>query len=222
MDLCKSRGGRPGLPVLIKPCGFCGRKATLNRSVDKNLKKKEKRQTQAEQLGIVVCMYVHEINVIPMFLHISVGTLWNCIIQLLIRTYNIWLLCSRAHLCLQYSKDWLLGPMDKTLLSLTIKVFEFGFEFWYHRAHSSSNTHLLTESLSEARGITSSIWEFQRYSADSVASSESSIPVGQNTEHSPSSQFKPETENTPPTHPCPYFCVCTQIRVKMAKSNINN
>ena len=27
--LCESRGGRPGLPVPNKPCGFCGRKAAL-------------------------------------------------------------------------------------------------------------------------------------------------------------------------------------------------
>ena len=31
-ELCESRGGRPGLPVLDKPHGFCGRKATLNQS----------------------------------------------------------------------------------------------------------------------------------------------------------------------------------------------
>ena len=28
--LCKSRGGRPGLPVPNSPYGLCGRKATLN------------------------------------------------------------------------------------------------------------------------------------------------------------------------------------------------
>ena len=32
-ELCESRGGRPGLPVLNKPPGFYGRKATLNQSV---------------------------------------------------------------------------------------------------------------------------------------------------------------------------------------------
>ena len=29
-ELCGSRGGRPELPVPIKPYGLCGRKATLN------------------------------------------------------------------------------------------------------------------------------------------------------------------------------------------------
>jgi len=29
-QLCKRRGGRPGLPVTNSPCGLCGRKATLN------------------------------------------------------------------------------------------------------------------------------------------------------------------------------------------------
>ena len=29
-ELCESRGGRPGLPVLNKPHGFCGREATLS------------------------------------------------------------------------------------------------------------------------------------------------------------------------------------------------
>ena len=28
-----NRGGRPGLPDPIKPCGFCGCKATMNRTV---------------------------------------------------------------------------------------------------------------------------------------------------------------------------------------------
>ena len=32
-ELCQSRGGRPGLPVPNSPCGFCGRKATLNLNV---------------------------------------------------------------------------------------------------------------------------------------------------------------------------------------------
>ena len=31
-DLCKSRGGRPGLPVPNSPYGLYGRKATLNRN----------------------------------------------------------------------------------------------------------------------------------------------------------------------------------------------
>ena len=30
VELCESRGGRPGLSVSEKPAGFCGRKATLN------------------------------------------------------------------------------------------------------------------------------------------------------------------------------------------------
>ena len=30
-ELCRSRGGRPGLPVPNKPYGFCGRKAALNK-----------------------------------------------------------------------------------------------------------------------------------------------------------------------------------------------
>ena len=30
LELCESRGGRPGLPVPNKPYGLCGRKATLN------------------------------------------------------------------------------------------------------------------------------------------------------------------------------------------------
>ena len=30
MELCESRGGRPGLPVPNSPYGLCGRKATLN------------------------------------------------------------------------------------------------------------------------------------------------------------------------------------------------
>ena len=30
-ELCKSRGGRPELPVPNSPCGLCGRKATLNK-----------------------------------------------------------------------------------------------------------------------------------------------------------------------------------------------
>ena len=30
-ELCESRGGRPGFSVSNKPCGFCGRKSTLNR-----------------------------------------------------------------------------------------------------------------------------------------------------------------------------------------------
>ena len=29
-ELCESRGGRPGLPDPIKPCGLCGCKVTLN------------------------------------------------------------------------------------------------------------------------------------------------------------------------------------------------
>ena len=29
-ELCESRDGRPGLPVLNKPDGFCGHKVTLN------------------------------------------------------------------------------------------------------------------------------------------------------------------------------------------------
>ena len=29
-ELCESRGGRPGLPVLNSPYGLCGHKATLN------------------------------------------------------------------------------------------------------------------------------------------------------------------------------------------------
>ena len=29
-EQCESRGGGPGLPVPNKPCGLCGRKATLN------------------------------------------------------------------------------------------------------------------------------------------------------------------------------------------------
>ena len=29
-ELCKCRGGRPGLPVPNSPYGLCGRKATLN------------------------------------------------------------------------------------------------------------------------------------------------------------------------------------------------
>ena len=29
-ELCENRGGLPGLLVPSKPCGFCGRKATLN------------------------------------------------------------------------------------------------------------------------------------------------------------------------------------------------
>ena len=34
--LCESRGGRPGLPVLItEPYGFCGRKATVNLNIKK-------------------------------------------------------------------------------------------------------------------------------------------------------------------------------------------
>ena len=34
-ELCESRGGRPGLPVLmsLNYYGFCGRKATLNRAL---------------------------------------------------------------------------------------------------------------------------------------------------------------------------------------------
>ena len=32
-ELCDSRGGRPGLPVLNSPYGLCGRKATLNLTV---------------------------------------------------------------------------------------------------------------------------------------------------------------------------------------------
>ena len=28
-ELCESRGGRPGLPVLNSPYGLCGRKATF-------------------------------------------------------------------------------------------------------------------------------------------------------------------------------------------------
>ena len=31
--MCESRGGRPGLSDPIKPCGFCGCKATLNQTV---------------------------------------------------------------------------------------------------------------------------------------------------------------------------------------------
>ena len=31
-ELCESRGGRPGLSVLMSLTGFCGRKATLNRA----------------------------------------------------------------------------------------------------------------------------------------------------------------------------------------------
>ena len=30
LELCESRGGRPGLPVPNKPYGLCGRKATQN------------------------------------------------------------------------------------------------------------------------------------------------------------------------------------------------
>ena len=30
LGLCESRGGRPGLPILINPYGLSGRKATLN------------------------------------------------------------------------------------------------------------------------------------------------------------------------------------------------
>ena len=32
-ELCESRVGRPGLPVPNSPCGFFGRKATLNLNV---------------------------------------------------------------------------------------------------------------------------------------------------------------------------------------------
>ena len=30
LELCESRGGRPGIPVPNSPYGLCGRKATLN------------------------------------------------------------------------------------------------------------------------------------------------------------------------------------------------
>ena len=33
LELCESRGGRPGLPVPNKPYGLCGRKATLSITV---------------------------------------------------------------------------------------------------------------------------------------------------------------------------------------------
>ena len=32
--MCESRGGRPGLPVPNRAYGLCGRKATLNSSID--------------------------------------------------------------------------------------------------------------------------------------------------------------------------------------------
>ena len=32
-ELCEIRGGRPELPVLNSPCGFCGRKATLEKDI---------------------------------------------------------------------------------------------------------------------------------------------------------------------------------------------
>ena len=34
LELCESRGGRPGLPVPNNPYGLCGRKATLNLNVE--------------------------------------------------------------------------------------------------------------------------------------------------------------------------------------------
>ena len=42
-ELCKSRDGRPGLPVPNKPDGFCGRKATL----------KQTKPSRSQSLGAV-------------------------------------------------------------------------------------------------------------------------------------------------------------------------
>ena len=36
-EVCERRGGRPGLPVPNSPCGFCGRKATLNKKSRRHL-----------------------------------------------------------------------------------------------------------------------------------------------------------------------------------------
>ena len=33
-ELCESRGGRPGLPVLNSPYGLCGHKATLKKKTN--------------------------------------------------------------------------------------------------------------------------------------------------------------------------------------------
>ena len=35
-ELCESRGGRPGLPVPNNPYGLCGRKATLNLTLERS------------------------------------------------------------------------------------------------------------------------------------------------------------------------------------------
>ena len=38
-ELCESRGGRPGLPVLSSPYGLCGRKATSKEEEEEELVK---------------------------------------------------------------------------------------------------------------------------------------------------------------------------------------
>ena len=42
--LCKSPGGRPGLPVPFSPYSLCGRKATLNFTSRQRGRKKKKRK----------------------------------------------------------------------------------------------------------------------------------------------------------------------------------
>ena len=46
--LCESRGGRPGLPVPNKPCGFCGRKAALKEEDYRGHGRERDRETDRE------------------------------------------------------------------------------------------------------------------------------------------------------------------------------
>ena len=47
-ELCESPGGRPGLPVLNKPYGFCGRTATLNLNISRAVHPQEVSKWDAE------------------------------------------------------------------------------------------------------------------------------------------------------------------------------
>ena len=53
--LCESRGGRPGLPVLNKPYGFCGPKAPLRLSI----RAQELCESQGGRPGFpsLICLY---------------------------------------------------------------------------------------------------------------------------------------------------------------------
>ena len=54
-ELCESRGGRPGLPVLNSPYGLCGRKVRLEEQQQTELTASVRKQDQTQKVKQNAC-----------------------------------------------------------------------------------------------------------------------------------------------------------------------